>query len=423
MKHILYLSCVFYINTACVAQWKLVEPIPDGFLSIQGIQFINNNVGYVCSYTGVGKTTDGGETWMFNTDHWGDFLNIQFINPDTGMICCDPEEGKEIMMTFNGGDTWTFPDVEPYNFGVTDLKFFQTGRTLISDCDLGGIVFFHTVDDFYTEYGGTVTELGGLYCFDMEFFDEDTGYIAGLFDLDGSGVGSQTIRTTDGGYTWEESSTWYGPDLALSFPSAKVGYGYSEFDQLWKTTDYADTWDTLPWLFHEDVPGFTFQKVYFYNDSVGFVITQNGEPDHYEVLRTTNGGISWDTTLFESDDYDDIPFRDIYCTGSDTCYLTSTAGIFKTTNGAGYPVFPVGINEYEEITFSVSPVPASSVIKINCQNKNGIKQIITTNYLGEKMKTIFDENFQADISQLPAGIYFTQIITEQGKGVQKWVKI
>jgi photosystem II stability/assembly factor-like uncharacterized protein len=423
MSKLIFLAWLMGICSCIFAQWKLVEPLTPDVLCVSNIQFITDEIGYVSCYNTIGKTTDAGETWIFNNEHIGSFLNVQFINPDTGMVCCDPDEGKEVMMTFDGGETWTFPDVDPYTFSVTDLKFFESGRTLMINCDVGGIVFFHTVNDYYTEYEGTVTELGGLYCFDMEFFDEDTGYIAGLFDLSGSGVGSQTIRTTDGGYTWTESSTWYGPDLALSFPSAKVGYGYSELDQLWKTTDYADTWDTLTWVFNEDVPGFTFKKVYFYDENVGFLITQFGVPDHYEVLRTINGGISWDTTFFESDIYDDKAFIDIYCTGADTCYLTSTAGIFKTTNGAGFPVYPVEINNYSQAPFSISPVPATSVISINSQNKNEIKQIITTNYLGEKINITWDAELKADISNLPSGIYFTEIITEQNKGVQKWVKL
>ena len=86
MSRIIFLLCLAGVCSCCFAQWKLVEPLPDGFLSIHGIQFVNNDTGYVCSYTGIGKTVDAGETWSFNTEHTGDFLQVQFINADTGII-------------------------------------------------------------------------------------------------------------------------------------------------------------------------------------------------------------------------------------------------------------------------------------------------------------------------------------------------
>ncbi|MBK8682747.1 MAG: T9SS type A sorting domain-containing protein [Bacteroidetes bacterium] len=422
MNKIILLICAIIIGSYCFGQWQLIEPLPSGFSGFKGIQFVNNNTGFVCSYNGVGKTTDAGETWSFNTEHIGDFTEVQFINPDTGIICCDPVEGNEIMMTLNGGETWTFPNVEPYNFTVTDVAFLPDGKTLIVDCNSGGIVYLHTINDLYSAYSGTLPMLNGIYCFDMQFVNQDTGYIAGYFDSETGGDGSYTIRTNDGGLTWNNSLEIDGPDLGISFPSSKTGYGFSNNYHLWKTNNYADTWEELPWIFNEDIPGFTFTKVYFFNDSVGFVITQNGEPDHYEVLRTINAGVSWDTTLFETSEYDNTWFLDLFCTSSDTCYLTSTSGIFKTTNGAGLPVLPLSIYDGEINSFTLTPNPATSILNLQLALKENNYTIQTFNLVGELMPVNFQNN-QADISHLPPGIYFTEVITEQGRAVQKWVKM
>ena len=417
---------IIFLNLALVtclsfSQWQLVEPLPDGWGGLYGIQFINNDIGYVSGYKGVGKSIDGGDTWTFNTEHMGSFTKLKFLNEDTGMVCCHPLEGHEVMMTLDGGETWEFPDVAPFYFAPTDFAFLPSGKTVIADCDAGGIVFVHSIDNYYTEYAGTNTMLGGLYCYDMQFLDEDTGYISGLFDDTGTG-GSVTIRTVDGGETWTEGTSVFGPDIEISFSSPRVGYGYTNYYFLWKTEDYAETWVPLDWEFNEDVPGFRFAKVYFYNDTVGFVITEFGEPDNYEVLRTTNGGMSWDTTFFETDEFDDTQFIDLFCINEDVCFLTSTAGIFKTTNGAGYPVLPLEVEENGSFSLTLHPNPATDQLILEGLASYPDAVWNTYSISGQAIPLDLRKG-QADISHLPPGIYLTTVQTHQGIWREKWVKL
>ena len=72
----------------------------------------------------------------------------------------------------------------------------------------------------------------------------------------------------------------------------------------------------------------TFNSVNFVNDSVGFVAGYSSSPDGI-ILKTTNGGINWDTSFFDINKY----FYSVFFTDNDTGYLNSSDQIFKTTDG------------------------------------------------------------------------------------------
>lgn len=418
----LFLVFILYISKG-FGQWYLIEEnIPDNpcFLDIQ---FATDDIGYVVSGNLIGKTIDGGESWVYNTTIDGEFTNIDFVNEDTGIICCNPIEGDAVIKTINGGTVWTFPAIESYDFYPSDIEVFPSGNVLVLDCFFPD-VYVHHLNDFYTEYDESTLISSSASCFDLEFCKEDTGYVTGFFDIDE--VTTRGAYTFDGGYTWFPSlSGLDAPQFKTSFPSSDTGYGIGAEAKVWKTWDYGNSWNLLPWDFGygESASGFTIEDIYFYNTQIGFVITNNNiEPfdNHYEVLRTINGGISWDSTHFEEGE--DRYVTEIFCTGADTCYMTTcNGGIFKTTNGAGFPVYPVSINENEKIKFSLYPNPSLSEINISFANRNEIKNIATANYLGEKINLDWND-LKADIQYLPEGIYITEIITDSGRGVQKWIK-
>ncbi|MBK6731814.1 MAG: T9SS type A sorting domain-containing protein [Bacteroidetes bacterium] len=72
------------------------------------------------------------------------------------------------------------------------------------------------------------------------------------------------------------------------------------------------------------------------------------------------------------------------------------------------------------ISFISQPRP--TILHLQLALKENNYTIQTFNLVGELMPVNFQNN-QADISHLPPGIYFTEVITEQGRAVQKWVKM
>lgn len=185
---------------------------------------------------------------------------------------------------------------------------------------------------------------------------------------------------------------------------------------LYKSADGGESW----FLVKEGSPFSEFAALNFLNDSVGYLAENFYSPDSSIVYFTHDGGTTWITTDFDSVNLD---ISCIDCIDEYTCFLNAQVKIFKTTNGG----ISLALNQFQQVNYSISPNPASSIITLSISNpenyQHAIKSITTTNYLGERINLTFNSGFQADVSELPPGIYLTQIITETGKGVQEWVKM
>ena len=115
-----------------------------GFTSYSSVFFINDLTGWVRTFNGLHKTTDGGQTWTKKlTVERG---NIDFPSINVGYI--STESG--IKKTMDGGDTWL-----PVNFPEA---------------------------------------LGGDSFVDVDFVSESTGFIS---------TPKSIFKTTDGGNTWQ----------------------------------------------------------------------------------------------------------------------------------------------------------------------------------------------------------------------------
>ncbi|MBK6731717.1 MAG: T9SS type A sorting domain-containing protein [Bacteroidetes bacterium] len=93
--------------------------------------------------------------------------------------------------------------------------------------------------------------------------------------------------------------------------------------------------------------------------------------------------------------------------------------LLKTTNGGGISTLN---NQNPNFNFNLNPNPATTILNLQLSLKEYNYTIQTFNLVGELMPLNFQNN-QADISHLPPGIYFTEVITEEGRAVQKWVKM
>jgi uncharacterized protein (TIGR02145 family) len=84
---------------------------------------------------------------------------------------------------------------------------------------------------------------------------------------------------------------------------------------------------------------------------------------------------------------------------------------------------PSGLNETENITFAISPNPASSFLDI-ALSSNQEAQLEIVSIIGEVLvrSTIYNGQARIDISQIPAGIYAVRVISEDGEAVRKIVK-
>jgi photosystem II stability/assembly factor-like uncharacterized protein len=161
------------------------------------------------------------------------------------------------------------------------------------------------------------------------------------------------IKTTDGGLTWVLLDFPNSADLeSVDYDEAtnRVVVGGSQYT-IAQSTDGGETWTLIGIGAKQFSGGFmTFNDVYFYDDSLGFV----GGP-YGLMAKTTNAGEDW--TIHVIDDFDEI--NSFYFTSPDSGIVVGRPGIARfTTDG--------GINWFEDpyVTSFLNGQTISSIIPI-----------------------------------------------------------
>ncbi len=152
----------------------------------------------------------------------------------------------------------------------------------------------------------------------MCFVNSSTGYVGGARQL--------LRRTTDAGQTWQNlqlpvqgqwDTAYYVMDI--NFVNANIGYivGFFQLEsKIWKTTDGGNSWVT------QGTGGADYLKeTYFLDENTGFAF---GGPTYSEVVKTTNGGSTWQSVSQES-----------YIAYS-MCFINAATGVYGCADGRVY---------------------------------------------------------------------------------------
>lgn len=194
---------------------------------------------------------------------------------------------------------------------------------------------------------------------DMQFINAKTGWICG------SGI---ILKTTNGGTNWF-TQTHPATNKTLDdiyVVDSNVAYCVGYWETILKTTNGGENWIALkngPWG-----EGHCYQAVFFINSLTGWV----GGTNTY-IYKTTNGGVSFDSSYIFASYYNDIYFKD----SLNGLACADCLGMYKTTNG--------GLN------WSIIELPNSGVLG----NLNKIN-VVNSNYcwvVGSDNKVFFSSNF------------------------------
>jgi photosystem II stability/assembly factor-like uncharacterized protein len=263
------------------------------------------------------KTTDGGLTWQpRQVDVTEIFRAVSFVDADTGWAV---GTNGAILHTSDGGDTWVRQSIAT-NDELRDLFFL--------DADNGWVVGIETthIDDFtgwadnwqgsvwHTSDGGqtwseqsvpaNASILNGI-----TFVDESNGWVVGIRCTDPSEWMPEhraTIYyTSDGGQTWSEQ---LASDKQIVFTEVDfvdasrgwaVGFKSSSGEEggtIYHTSDGGETWI-------QDEPSYSLWDVQFIDADHGYAVGQMyGAAWGPPVLRTTDGGATWDLLLQDRHD-------------------------------------------------------------------------------------------------------------------------
>lgn len=401
------------------AQWKIYYEFPEsGF--IMDIEIVNNQIIYIGRNHQINKSINFGNTWTIVLDtseiDGGYFQDIEFLNETHGYSAKRGYDTPGICYaTENGGSSWeaVIPAIGDYSpvtnnvciaapghiyltagEGVYDGKVFYTHDNFVhlESVRPAPLNFFQQVADIDCISADTCIAIHGTpYCCD-------------------GGTEKGMYKTVNGGVDWE-LLRYLNEGIDIEFTSRNVLYAFNT-QYLIKSVDQGETWDSLK----KNVFGGYFKTMKFLNDSVGY-LTEWMYPEN-KIYFTQDGGETWIENTIDS--MPAGPIDAIDCLNADSCFFGSSRKLYR--NFGNDTISNLSNENTTDIFFDIIPNPAIDILHLNLSIKEKNFIIRTFNIVGELTALPFQNN-QASVSHLPPGIYFTEVISEYGKAVLKWVKM
>ncbi|MEI7724255.1 MAG: PKD domain-containing protein [Bacteroidota bacterium] len=167
-------------------------------MGVEGSCFVDENTGFVAgwpklsgSWSGFGKTTDGGDTWTSPavTPDVYYFTDVVFKDANNGILLGATNTAPLVYVTNNGGTSWT--SATGVSNGVPAHACHVSGNKYFLVDNAGHIK--KSVDNGLT-WTNVFTVPGGLMT-GVDFFSDNIGMACGDNGL--------IVKTSDGGLTWQ----------------------------------------------------------------------------------------------------------------------------------------------------------------------------------------------------------------------------
>jgi photosystem II stability/assembly factor-like uncharacterized protein len=253
-----------YLSTDGGNSWSTtLQNVP---ANIQKIRFLNNQVGFavgggegfgVAMY--IGKTTDGGSTWVDLSENLMKSVGSSTYIPLYGLWIVDAStiyvsSGCGVYVTRDGGNTWSraanICSTYPETSYIAENLQFPTAST--------GFVSGYRQYLFRTQDGGSSWEKldapwnwgEGKELWGLQFLDASNGW-ALVIDRFFPDIGAFLYRTTDGGENWSLVYQWIGwrgnneyvgpvPETFYAKNSSELWAG--GWEEIWHSSDGGTTW-------------------------------------------------------------------------------------------------------------------------------------------------------------------------------------
>lgn len=215
--------------------------------------------------------------------------------------------GGKMLKTVNGGTTWNPLTIAGYNSTVWGISFYNASTGW--GCGFTGKIF-------KTTNGGTEwsTVTVGTESFrDILFVNQSTGLVCG--DI------GRLYKTINGGANW----TAKNPGTTLMLRSITnysanyiwMGAGYGSEGVIVKSTNGGDSWETMQTF---DRP---IEKIQFIDASTGFASSDS------RLYKSTNGGANWVDVNLQTSGY----FLTFFMANANVGYASNWDNTYKTLDG------------------------------------------------------------------------------------------
>lgn len=181
------------------------------------------------------------------------------------------------------------------------------------DSNTGIIIGYKT-----TNGGQNWFSTNGGYGNALSFPNPNTGYV----------VGTVFSKTTNFGDNWISIPTPSTGGYGVFFPNVNTGYVIGGLTKIFKTTSAGYNWIDISPIFYNY--NYHYAGISFPDTSLGFVVGSSVFTDTSIILKTTNGGINWETNYFflPSGKY----LQSIFMLNSNTGFVGGASILFITTN-------------------------------------------------------------------------------------------
>jgi photosystem II stability/assembly factor-like uncharacterized protein len=359
---------------------------------INSIYFTNVDSGFAVSSSGtIFKTTDGGVNWSQSTFGTHErFKEIYFTNDTIGFIVGD----TTFIRTIDGGSNWA------------PLPTISSGNGILFVNDTIGYSWTYSTLHKSIDAGTTWVQQSSVGHKSIYFVDENLGY---------SVKGSLIQKTINGGINWSQQIS--GTSLPLNdiyFTDANTGYAVGggavliPSNQQWesiilKTIDGGANWAQQYWY----TPGL-LESVIFTSQDTGYAV---GGLDG-TILKTIDAGTNWISQSIPQVDY----LNTVHFVNMNVGYAAGrNDGILKTINGS------VNIDE-ETSRRNLVIYPNPTLYQLRIDTELNLSEISIIDLAGKTIKSIQQNTNTINVADLPSGIYFIKIITEETIITKKFVK-
>lgn len=443
MKKIIIFSISFLLYVSNIhSQTGWIE-YQTGFSNIiNNIHFLNANTGWAVGDSIIIKSTNGGLNWVkqnFNYTTKTSFNSVKFINDNTGFVAGGHHSGyyeyyyEYIFKTTNGGINWNL--------------FFESpgGSNTYINCiipvDQNNIYASTAGVHYNAAYGYVLNTTNGGNNFSYYYQKGDCNAICCLnsqvvwaafyFWTDIPQDVGFIYKTTNRGINWilqyRDSLSSATKFNSIYFVNQNTGFAVGQklsgITKLLKTTNGGNSWDSV--VFNNGKSN----SIFFVNENTGW-IGGSSSADSSLFAYTTNGGVNWSR---QKKNYPG-EVKNIFFINNLTGWATLSYSnkILKTVTGGVTSVNSIS-NKIPDnyMLYQNYPNPFNPSTNIRYQLKH--EQFVTVkvyNILGKEIRTLVNEKqtpgdyeVSFDAYNLPSGIYFYKIETNEFSNVKRMILI